>query len=245
MDILELKNISKKIGEKTIIADINLTLEENELLGIVGPIGSGKTTLLRIIAGLETPTTGKITIKQKTADDDATHTPPNQRGIGMVFQDNALWPHMSAEENIRFAHQGDEQHYQKLIKQLRLEDLTQRKPSSLSGGQRQCVAIARALAQKPSILLLDEPMTSLDWQFKQDMINQITRLKMEFGVSIIYVTHDQLEAFSLSDRIAVMNQGRIEQTGTPAETYHKPATDFVASFIRLSNIQETLEKITR
>ncbi|MFH1403773.1 MAG: ABC transporter ATP-binding protein [Candidatus Altiarchaeota archaeon] len=242
--ILELKGVSKSFGKSKILEDVDLTLTKKQIHVILGPTGCGKTTLLSLIAGLEDLDKGEIWIRDKLIADEGKAMSPRERDVGMVFQDTAVWPHMTVRENIEFALKGGENHYKRLLNVLNLESLEERMPHTLSGGQRQCVAIARALAQKPSMLLLDEPMANLDWSLKKRLLDLIKVLKKEFEVSMIYVTHDQLEAFSIADVVTLMNQGRVEQTGVLNDFFSKPSSDFVSDFIIIPSLLKELQSIS-
>ncbi|MCC4595393.1 ABC transporter ATP-binding protein [Xanthomonas campestris pv. phormiicola] len=218
----------------TAVDDVSLTVKPGEFVSILGPSGSGKTTLLMMIAGFEKPTSGRLII----GDQDMTHTRPEKRGLGMVFQRYALFPHMSVADNIAYPlkRRGVDraeirQRVEEALKLISLDGLGTRMPTALSGGQQQRVAVARALVSQPPVMLMDEPLSALDKKLRDQMQLEIMRLHRTVGVTIIYVTHDQEEALSLSDRIVVMNRGRIEQVGTPDELYDEPASPFVADFI--------------
>ncbi|MDR3372119.1 MAG: ABC transporter ATP-binding protein [Ancalomicrobiaceae bacterium] len=234
MSKLELKAVSKRFGAVEIFSPLDLTVEHGEFCALVGPSGCGKSTLLRIIAGLEPPSSGKVLID----DEDVTGQEPPDRGIAMVFQSYALYPHMKVHENVgfglRIARRSAEEIKSKVAaaaQKLRLDALLDRMPRELSGGQRQRVAIGRAITRDPRIFLLDEPLSNLDAALRGGMRVEIARLRQSLGATMIYVTHDQVEAMTLADRIVVMNKGRIEQIGAPMELYHHPANRFVASFI--------------
>ncbi len=237
--LIELTDISKKYGDKLILDEMNLFMNENRFLTLLGPSGCGKTTTLRIIGGFETPDTGKVLFEGQ----DITKLPPNVRKLNTVFQKYALFSHMSVEENIAFglkiknkskAYIKDKIEY--ALKLVNLEDYGKRKPDSLSGGQQQRVAIARAIVNEPKVLLLDEPLGALDLKLRQSMQYELIRLKNELGITFVYVTHDQEEALTMSDTIVVMNQGYIQQIGTPQDIYNEPQNAFVADFIGKSNI---------
>lgn len=240
-EMVRLEGITKKFGNNLIIPTIDLTIGDGEFITLLGPSGCGKTTLLRMIAGLEHPTTGKIFLD----DEDVTALAPYQRDVNMVFQHYALFPHMTVEDNIRFGLMmkkvpKDEQ--QERIDQVlyltQLEELRDRRPQQMSGGQQQRVAIARALVNNPKVLLLDEPLGALDYQLRKNLQLELKNLQRGLGLTFIYVTHDQEEALTMSDRIVVMNKGVIEQDATPGEIYHKPSSKFVARFIGESNFFE-------
>jgi putative spermidine/putrescine transport system ATP-binding protein len=238
MSYLELINIYKSFSGFTAVTDFNLSVQPGEFISFLGPSGCGKTTTLRMIAGFELPTSGTITL----AGSDVTYTPANKRNIGMVFQSYALFPNMTVVDNIgyglRVAGRPKAEIKQRVAEMLRLiqlENFGKRYPSQLSGGQQQRVALARALAFQPKVLLLDEPLSALDAKIRVELRNEIRRIQQQLGITTIYVTHDQEEALSVSDRIVVMNQGQIEQAGTPSEIYNFPRTNFVASFVGTVN----------
>ena len=237
--LITLENISKSYGSNTVLDELNLYINENEFLTLLGPSGCGKTTTLRIIGGFETPDTGKVIFDGK----DITSLAPNKRQVNTVFQKYALFTHMTIAENIAFglkikkkskAYIDDKIKY--ALKLVNLEDFANRMPDSLSGGQQQRIAIARAIVNEPKVLLLDEPLGALDLKLRQDMQYELIRLKNELGITFIYVTHDQEEALTMSDTIVVMNQGYIQQIGTPENIYNEPENAFVADFIGDSNI---------
>lgn len=237
-DFFELKNIEKYFGDHHVVKDVSFQVKRGEVFSLLGPSGCGKTTILRIAGGFEDPNGGKIFLDGV----DITDKSPNKRKVNTVFQNYALFPHMTVEDNIAFGPRTaglEESQVQKkvaeMLKIIRLENLGDRRPDTISGGQKQRVAIARALINNPKLLLLDEPLAALDLKLRQYMLLELDRIHDEVGTTFIYVTHDQGEAMSLSDRIAVMNNGRIEQIGTPAEIYENPHTKFVASFIGDTN----------
>ncbi len=231
---IELKNIFKSYGSFQPLKDINLTIQQGEFFSFLGPSGCGKSTTLRIISGLESPTSGQIYLYGR----EATHLPPNQRPVNMVFQDYALFPHMKVIDNIMFPLkiQKVDAVESKLIAYRSLEmvnmmEFKNRYPHELSGGQRQRIALARAFACRPKSLLLDEPLGALDLQLRLQMQKTLKTIQKETGVTFVYVTHDQMEALTMSTRIGVMNNGRLVQVGTPQEIYHRPNSLFVANFI--------------
>jgi iron(III) transport system ATP-binding protein len=239
MTTVRLANITKKFGNTVALAGIDLEVAAGELFFLLGPSGCGKSTLLRLIAGLHEPTAGRIFFNER----DVTALPTNQRNAVMCFQSYALWPHMSVRENVRFglsvrgADKTEQSHrVDEVLSLVQMLDLAERKPNQLSGGQQQRVALARALAVKPDCLLLDEPLSNLDAKLRQQMRGDIQRICKTAGFTTIYVTHDQKEALSIADRIAVMNAGRIEQVGTPSEVYHRPANAFVADFMAQDSV---------
>lgn len=237
--LIDLQNISKSYDGNLILDDMNLYIRENEFLTLLGPSGCGKTTTLRIIGGFETPDTGRVMFN----GEDITKLPPNKRQLNTVFQKYALFTHMTIEENIAFGLRikGKTDQYikdkiQYALKLVNLDGYGKRMPDSLSGGQQQRIAIARAIVNEPKVLLLDEPLGALDLKLRQDMQYELIRLKNELGITFIYVTHDQEEALTMSDTIVVMNQGYIQQIGTPEMIYNEPENAFVADFIGDSNI---------
>ena len=237
--LIDLQHISKSYDGQMILDDLNLYIRENEFLTLLGPSGCGKTTTLRLIGGFETPDQGKIIFDGK----DITSLPPNKRQLNTVFQKYALFPHMTIAENIAFglkikkksnAYIQDKIKY--ALKLVNLDGFENRTSDSLSGGQQKRIAIARAIVNEPKLLLLDEPLGALDLKLRQDMQYELIRLKNELGITFIYVTHDQEEALTMSDTIVVMNQGYIQQIGTPVDIYNEPENAFVADFIGDSNI---------
>ena len=237
--LIDLQNISKSYNGSLVLDDMNLYIRENEFLTLLGPSGCGKTTTLRIIGGFETPDAGRVMFNGQ----DITMLPPNKRQLNTVFQKYALFTHMTIEENIAFGlHiKGKTDQYIKdkvkyALKLVNLDGYEKRMPDSLSGGQQQRIAIARAIVNEPKLLLLDEPLGALDLKLRQDMQYELIRLKNELGITFIYVTHDQEEALTMSDTIVVMNQGYIQQIGTPEDIYNEPENAFVADFIGDSNI---------
>lgn len=237
--LIDIINVSKSYGDNLVLDELNLYIRENEFLTLLGPSGCGKTTLLRILGGFEKPDQGKIMFQGK----DITSLAPNKRQLNTVFQKYALFTHMTIAENIAFGLKikGKTQSYIKdkiryALKLVNLEGFEDRYPDSLSGGQQQRIAIARAIVNEPKVLLLDEPLGALDLKLRQDMQYELIRLKNELGITFIYVTHDQEEALTMSDTIVVMNQGYIQQIGTPEDIYNEPENAFVADFIGESNI---------
>jgi putative spermidine/putrescine transport system ATP-binding protein len=235
---VRLEQVHKRFGDVTAVDGVTLDVLLGEFFSILGPSGSGKTTCLRMIAGFETPTLGRILLR----DRDVTNLAPYERDVNTVFQDYALFPHMSVAENVEYGLKvkgvpRDERRGRvvEALRTVRLEGFDRRKPSALSGGQRQRVALARALVNRPAVLLLDEPLGALDLKLRQQMQIELKAIQQDVGLTFIYVTHDQEEALTMSDRLAVMNAGRIEQVGTPAGVYEQPATSFVAGFVGVSN----------
>ncbi len=238
MAYLELKNISKIFGKTIAVEDFNLQVEKGELVSFLGPSGCGKTTTLRMVAGFEIPTDGKITID----GNDVTNKSPNQRDVGMIFQSYALFPNLTVAGNVGFglkiAKKPAEEIKKRVAEMLDLIHMPEygsRYPYQLSGGQQQRVALARALALSPDVLLLDEPLSALDAKIRVSLRAEIRTIQQELGITAIYVTHDQEEALSISDRIVVMYNGHIEQIGSPFKVYNFPETAFVASFIGTLN----------
>ena len=237
--LIDLVNISKSFDNNIILDDLNLYIRENEFLTLLGPSGCGKTTTLRILGGFENPDSGKIVFEGK----DISSLEAYERPVNTVFQKYALFPHMTVAENIAFglkikkkSKSYIDNKIKEALKLLNLEGFEDRSPDSLSGGQQQRVAIARAIVNEPKVLLLDEPLGALDLKLRQDMQYELKRLKEELGITFVYVTHDQEEALTMSDTIVVMNQGYIQQIGSPVDIYNEPENAFVADFIGESNI---------
>jgi iron(III) transport system ATP-binding protein len=234
--VLELAGTSKGYGTETAVSDLSLSVRDGELLTLLGPSGCGKTTTLRLIAGLETPSTGTITLDGERVADDTGSVDPEDRDVGIVFQDFALFPHMTVVENIAFglidadSGQKDER-VAELLDLVGLESFGERTPDQLSGGQKQRVALARALAPEPDLLLLDEPFSNLDVRLRVRMREEVRRILDAAGVTAVSVTHDQEEALSISDRVAVINNGRLEQVGRPEVVFEQPESRFVAEFL--------------
>jgi len=241
--------VSRHFGEVKAVDDVSLDLMDGEFFTMLGPSGSGKTTCLRLIAGFDRPTTGKILLYGQ----DVSDLPPYERDVNTVFQDYALFPHMTVAENVTYGLMIKKvpkaerfSRAEEMLDLVRLSGLGERRPSQLSGGQRQRVALARALINHPRVLLLDEPLGALDLKLRQQMQIELKSIQQRVGITFVYVTHDQEEALTMSDRLAVFNQGKIEQLGSPAEIYEHPATPFVAGFVGVSNLisGELAEKIT-
>ncbi|MDR2426742.1 MAG: ABC transporter ATP-binding protein [Endomicrobium sp.] len=241
--IVEILNVNKFYGENHIVCDLNLTIYEKEFLSVLGPSGCGKTTILRMIAGFERQTSGTILIEGENMEDKE----PFERNINTVFQNYALFPHMTVYENIAYGLKMKKVSKDEIkarvvhsISTVRLEGFEKRYPSQLSGGQKQRVAIARAIINNPKVLLLDEPLGALDMKLRKQMQIELKSLQRKLGITFVFVTHDQEEALTMSDRIAVMNKGVLEQYGTPRQIYNKPATKFIADFIGESNLFEAI-----
>ena len=235
---LDLRHIHKEFDEVTALTELSLEVGSGELVSLLGPSGCGKTTALRIVAGFERPTTGELLVD----GNDMTSVPASKRNMGMVFQAYSLFPNMTARQNVEFglrmrkvARDKCHSRAEELLELVGLATRAERYSHELSGGQQQRVALARALAIEPAILLLDEPLSALDAKVRVELRQQIRRVQTELGITTLYVTHDQEEALSISDRIAVMSDGNLEQIGAPAEIYRSPATEFVANFVGLMN----------
>jgi putative spermidine/putrescine transport system ATP-binding protein len=241
MAFLEISQLQKDYAGNRVVENFNLSVEQGEFISFLGPSGCGKTTVLRMVAGFETPSAGSIRIEGK----DVVNLKPNQRNIGMVFQAYALFPNMTVAQNIAFglkvagrSKAEVEATVQEMLALIKLEDLGQRYPFQLSGGQQQRVALARALAVKPKLLLLDEPLSALDAKIRVSLREEIRAIQRKLQITTIFVTHDQEEALSMSDRIVVMHKGKADQLGTPFEIYNQPKTRFVASFVGTINVLE-------
>ena len=249
--LIELQGISKSFEDTLVLDDFNLSVAENEFITLLGPSGCGKTTTLRIVGGFEKPDQGRVFFEGQ----DITDVPPNKRPINTVFQKYALFPHMSVGQNVAFglkikgkddAYIRDKIKY--ALKLVNLDGYENRKIDSLSGGQQQRIAMARAIVNEPKVLLLDEPLGALDLKLRQEMQYELIRLKNELGITFLYVTHDQEEALTMSDKVVVMNGGYIQQMGTPEEIYNEPENAFVADFIGDSNIFDAMmieDKVVR
>ena len=237
--MIEIQAVTKRFGDFTAVNDINLHIKAGEFITLLGPSGCGKTTLLRMLSGFETPDEGLIRI----GGEDVTHLAPYRRNVNQVFQSYALFPHMTVRENIGFGLRMQKvaaaeaaKRIEEVVALVALQGFEDRKPSQLSGGQRQRVALARAIVPRPSVLLLDEPLSALDAKLRGQMQIELKRLQKHLGMTFVFVTHDQEEALTMSDRIAVFNKGRLEQLGTATEIYHQPRTAFVADFIGEANL---------
>lgn len=242
--MIDLVQIEKQFEGQVVVHPLSLNIEEGEFLTLLGPSGCGKTTILRMIAGFETPTHGEVVL----AGQKVTNLPPNQRDLNLVFQHYALFPHMTVEDNIAFGLKmkkmpkaEQKKRIEEAVAMTQLTALTKRYPHQLSGGQQQRVAIARAIANKPKVLLLDEPLGALDLQLRKNLQSELKHLQRSLGITFVYVTHDQEEAMMLSDRIVIMNNGKVEQVGTPREIYATPKTLFAATFVGENNIFSSSE----
>ncbi|CAL2057485.1 MULTISPECIES: ABC transporter ATP-binding protein [Streptomyces] len=236
---IRLHDLRKSFGETAAVAGVDLEIRDGEFFSMLGPSGSGKTTVLRLVAGFETPDAGRIEL----AGQEVTGLAPFERDVHTVFQDYALFPHMTVEQNVAYALKIRKvpkaqrlARAREALAEVRLQGYGARRPAQLSGGQRQRVALARALVGRPRVLLLDEPLGALDLKLREQMQGELKALQREVGITFVFVTHDQEEALTMSDRIAVFDRGRIAQVGTPAEIYERPATPFVASFVGTSNL---------
>ncbi len=239
--MLRVEDVTVRFGEKAALDGATLELGEGEVVALLGPSGSGKSTLLRVIAGLQRPDSGRVLI----AGEDATRVPPHRRGIGVVFQDQALFPHRDVRGNVAFGlrmqdapHETIERRVSELLDLVGLAGFERRSLATLSGGERQRVALARALAPEPRVLLLDEPLGSLDRRLRDRLLEDLERIFGVLDVTALYITHDLREAFALGDRVAIMNDGRIEQVGTPDEVWAQPASAFVATFLGLTQLRD-------
>ncbi|MBQ6550255.1 MAG: ABC transporter ATP-binding protein [Lachnospiraceae bacterium] len=238
MGSVTLKHLVKSFGESTVVNDLDEVIRDGEFVTLLGPSGCGKTTILRMIAGFEKPTSGEIWFDDVLICGGKTFVPPEKRGIGMVFQSYAVWPHMTVYDNVAYpltikkvSKEETKSRVRQALSLMHLEKYAERLPSQLSGGQQQRVALARALVAEPQLLLLDEPLSNLDAKLRESMRFEIKRLQKALGITVIYVTHDQTEAMAMSDRIFVLNRGGLQQAGTPEEVYNKPANPFVADFL--------------
>jgi spermidine/putrescine transport system ATP-binding protein len=236
---IRLERVSKRFESVTAVDDVSLDVESGEFFSLLGPSGCGKTTSLRMIAGFERPDTGRIVI----GDTDVTQTPPHRRPVNTVFQSYALFPHLTVEQNVGFglrfkdvSKDEGRRRVAEVLELVRLGELGRRRPHQLSGGQQQRVALARALVLSPSVLLLDEPLGALDAKLRRELQVELKSIQREIGITFLYVTHDQEEALTMSDRLAVMSRGRVEQLGTPREVYEHPETTFVADFLGVPNL---------
>jgi len=240
-EFFEFRGVSKRFGAIQAVDNVSLEIRKGEFFSLLGPSGCGKTTMLRLAAGFEEPDAGRVFLDGR----DITGLPPDKRKVNTIFQSYALFPHLTVRDNIGFGlaiarrpRKEIRAEVDRMLELIRMADQAEKKPGQLSGGQKQRVAVARALVNKPDVLLLDEPLAALDLKLRQKMLIELDLIHDEVGITFLYVTHDQAEAMSLSDRIAVMNGGRIEQTGAPAEIYESPRTSFVAAFIGDTNFLE-------
>jgi putative spermidine/putrescine transport system ATP-binding protein len=238
---IRLRGLVKRYGDLAAVDGIDLDVARGEFFTLLGPSGSGKTTTLRMIAGFELPDAGTVEL----AGTDVSRLPPFERDVNTVFQDYALFPHLSVADNVAYGlrvrkvpHQERRRRVDEALEMVRLPGLGGRRPAQLSGGQRQRVALARAIVNRPQVLLLDEPLGALDLKLRQEMQVELKRIQQEVGITFVYVTHDQEEALTMSDRLAVFNDGRIEQVGAPAEVYERPGSEFIAGFVGVSNVLE-------
>jgi spermidine/putrescine transport system ATP-binding protein/putrescine transport system ATP-binding protein len=243
--ILRLTGLSKRFGETVALDDVSLDIAQNEFFALLGPSGCGKTTLLRSIAGFEDPDTGEMAMPSDTGDINLATLPPERRPINLMFQSYALFPHMSVERNVAYGLERERlpktevrQRVGQVLETVGLTGKAKARPAQLSGGQRQRVALARAIVKRPRMLLLDEPLSALDRKVRAEMQLELKRLQHEVGITFVVVTHDQEEAMSMADRIAVMSNGRVEQVDSPIDLYERPRTIFVADFIGSSNAFE-------
>jgi iron(III) transport system ATP-binding protein len=243
MSTLSLVGLAKRYGQQTVVDQLTLHVHDREFVALLGPSGCGKTTTLRLIAGFLEPDEGRVEVGGRVLSESGAVVPPEQRDMSMVFQSYALWPHMTVAENVAYGlryrgvrGQAARRKVGEALAMVKLEEAAARYPAELSGGQQQRVALARALAVQPGMLLLDEPLSNLDAGLREEMRGEIRRLHDLIGVTTVYVTHDQVEALALADRVALLNRGRLEQIGTPEEVYERPASHFVATFVGHSNL---------
>tara|TARA_B110000116_G_scaffold4230_1_gene3704 strand:- start:71 stop:1141 length:1071 start_codon:yes stop_codon:yes gene_type:complete len=239
MTMIECRKLIKNYGTLTAVSDISLHLREQEFISILGPSGCGKSTLLRLIAGLEVPSAGQVFLKDKEISGKKISLPPERRRFGMIFQDFALFPHLSVEGNIAFGVNGSasekQQRVKELLKLVSLPHLAKKMPHQISGGEQQRIAVARALAPRPRLILMDEPFSNLDYQLRQQLRRDIRKILKHEGVATILVTHDQVEAITFSDRVLLMHDGKLVQSGTPEEIYQQPQTLWASSFVGEAN----------
>lgn len=242
MSRIDLRNVSKRYGAVEAVSDLSLSIAPGEFITLLGPSGSGKTTTMRMIAGLEQPTEGTISIGARAMSDGKTFVPTYRRKLGMVFQSYAIWPHKTVSENVAFPLQmqgvsraDQKSRVQRMLDNVGLGGFADRYPSQLSGGQQQRVSLARALVAEPDVILFDEPLSNLDAKLRDSMRELLAQLHKQIGTTSVYVTHDQIEAMVLSDRVYIMNRGRLIQNGTPEDLYERPASRFVADFIGNAN----------
>ena len=242
MSTVSIKNVTKVYDDETVIDTFNAEIKDGEFITLLGPSGCGKTTLLRMIAGFRKPSTGSIAIDGKIVSDDTTFVPPEKRGIGMVFQTYAVWPHMNVFDNVAYPLKIQKLKKDEIKKRVgaileivHLSQYEKRMPSQLSGGQQQRVALGRALVAEPKLLLLDEPLSNLDAKLRESMRFEIKDIQKKLGITVVYVTHDQVEAMTMSDRVFLINNGVVQQVGSPLEIYRNPVNQFVANFVGKAN----------
>jgi len=238
MSVISIENVTKYFDSVEVIREFSAVIGDKEFVSLLGPSGCGKTTMLRMIAGFEKPTSGEIAIDNNIVNSGKSFVPPEKRGIGMVFQSYAVWPHMTVYENVAYplkiakCHKAEiKTKVERILETVHLDQYAARIPSQLSGGQQQRVALGRALVSEPKLLLLDEPLSNLDAKLRESMRFEIKDIQRKFGITVIYVTHDQAEAMAMSDRIIVLNYGIIQQVAHPTEIYRQPANQFVADFV--------------
>ena len=242
MSTVSIKNVTKVYDDEMVIDTFNAEIKDGEFITLLGPSGCGKTTLLRMIAGFRKPSTGSIAIDGKIVSDDTTFVPPERRGIGMVFQTYAVWPHMNVFDNVAYPLKIQKLKKDEIKKRVgaileivHLSQYEKRMPSQLSGGQQQRVALGRALVAEPKLLLLDEPLSNLDAKLRESMRFEIKDIQKKLGITVVYVTHDQVEAMTMSDRVFLINNGVVQQVGSPLEIYRNPVNQFVANFVGKAN----------
>ena len=238
MSTITIKNVTKAFGDKVVLQAFDATFQDGEFITLLGPSGCGKTTMLRIIAGFERPTSGEVYIDDRLVSGGKTFVPPEKRGIGMVFQSYAVWPHMNVFDNVAYPlgiqkvpKSEIEKRVARVLEITHLSQYAKRLPNQLSGGQQQRVALARALVAEPKVLLLDEPLSNLDAKLRESMRFEIKEIQRKLGITVVYVTHDQTEAMAMSDRIFLINGGVVQQSGTPTDIYNAPVNQFVADFL--------------
>lgn len=238
MSTVTINNVTKSFGDVEVLKEFNQVFGDKEFITLLGPSGCGKTTMLRMIAGFEKPTSGEISIGDRVVSSPSTFVPAEKRDIGMVFQSYAVWPHMTVFDNVAYplkikkkSKAEIKEKVSKILEVVHLSQYADRLPSQLSGGQQQRVALGRALVAEPSLLLLDEPLSNLDAKLRESMRFEIKEIQKHFGITVVYVTHDQTEAMAMSDRIIVINRGVVQQIGTPSEIYRYPSNQFVADFV--------------
>ena len=238
MAAISIRHVTKAFGDQTVLRDFNEDFQEGEFITLLGPSGCGKTTMLRIIAGFERPTEGEVYISERLVSGEKTFVPPEKRGIGMVFQSYAVWPHMKVFENVAYPLQILKMpkedilaRVDRVLEMTHLRQYADRLPNQLSGGQQQRVALARALVAEPKLLLLDEPLSNLDAKLRESMRFEIKEIQKKLGITVVYVTHDQTEAMAMSDRIFLINRGTVQQSGSPEEIYNRPVNQFAADFL--------------